>query len=75
MKLLKSHVPFSEESKQQLVSSCTRIHGQAARLQRMERKFFLIVFIFNLIVGVAVPALDGDDTLICSCDKPAVTRC
>lgn len=36
--------------------------------------FFLIVFIFNLIVGVGVSALDGNDALICSYDKPAVTR-
>ena len=36
--------------------------------------FFLIVFIFNLIIGVGVSALDGDDALMCSYDKPAVTR-
>jgi hypothetical protein len=77
MNLLKSLVPFSEESKQQLVSTQNAVHVFMVKLlvsSAWNAGFFLIVFIFNLIVGVGVSALDGNDALICSYNKPAVTR-
>jgi hypothetical protein len=36
--------------------------------------FFLIVFIFNVIVGAGIIALKGDTTLMCSYEMPTVTR-
>ncbi len=36
--------------------------------------FFLIVFIFNLIVGAGVASLKGDTISMCSYEMPTVTR-